>query len=204
MNLFLSLSVLVLACTGLYIQDQAAVTAPEAPLLASMVSSDKPSTKEESSETIPWSARRIVGWSDFQGAPVTGTEAVASTSTTLGLSYQLRNGELSFEINCTFSKPHSWGSLKTEYILAHEQGHFDITEICARKLHQALQDYTFNRRTYKTDLTKIYQQIVDLKENMQETYDQETDHSRRKKVQAEWEARIDQMLAETQPWAAYP
>ncbi|RYY91079.1 MAG: DUF922 domain-containing protein, partial [Chitinophagaceae bacterium] len=145
--------------------------------------------KEENLELIPWSVRRIVGWEDFQGASVLGTEAVASTSTSLGLSYQLRGGQLAYEITCTFSKTKSWGMLKNDYILAHEQGHFDITELCARYLHQALSEYQYNRGTYKQDINRIYSEIVAKKEALQEQYDGETDHSRKRKIQYEWQER---------------
>lgn len=160
--------------------------------------------REESAELIPWSARRIVGWEDFQSSPQTGTEAVASTSTSLGLSYQLKDGELTFNITCNFQKTKSWGLMKTDYILAHEQGHFDITELCARHLYQELTAYNFDRRNFKADLTRIYNSVVAEKEALQNTYDQETDHSRNRKVQSEWLQRIDQELEATQAYATYP
>lgn len=160
--------------------------------------------KEESAEAIPWSARRMLTWEDFQSAPRQNTDAVASTSTSLGISYQVRNGVLNYEITCNFSKLKSWGSLKTDYILAHEQGHFDITEIFARKLNQKLEEYQFNRKTYRQDINRIYQSIVAEKEAMQQAYDGETDHSRKRRRQNEWMDRIEQILEETEPYAVYP
>ena len=47
-------------------------------------------------------------------------------------------------------------SHKTDYILKHEQGHFDIAEIFARKLNKKMSEYKFNKTTYKTDLKNIY------------------------------------------------
>lgn len=161
-------------------------------------------SKEENNEFIPWTVRRDLSWDDFQGAPQHNTDAVASTSTSLGISYQLRNGELTYEVTCNFSKPKSWGLAKTPYILAHEQGHFDITEIFARKLNQRLLEYRFNKRTYRQDINNIYQTTVAEKEAMQQAYDGETDHSRRRRFQREWFDRIDQMLKETAPYATYP
>src|SRR2546423_4065612 len=85
-------------------------------------------------EYIPWRPARRLTWDDYQCDPVRNTDAVASTSTSLGISYQLVDSKLTYHITCGFSKSKSWGLLKTDYILAHEQGHFDITEIFARKL----------------------------------------------------------------------
>ncbi|RYD94296.1 MAG: DUF922 domain-containing protein [Sphingobacteriales bacterium] len=129
---------------------------------------------------------------------------MASTSTSLGLSYQMKDGELTYNITCNFQKTKSWGLMKTDYILAHEQGHFDITELCARRLYQELAGHQFERRTFKAELTRMYNDIVAQKEAMQNTYDNETDHSRNRKVQAEWMTRIEQELEATQGYAAYP
>jgi hypothetical protein len=201
MNLSVSIPVLIFAFVGLRMAQPTAPDA-QAPLIASMVTETP--AREENAELIPWSVRRNVSWEDFQSAPVHGTDAVASTSTSLGLSYQYKDGELSYTITCNFQKSKSWGIMQTDYILAHEQAHFDITELCARRLYQALSGYEFNRRSYKSDLTRIYNGIVREKEAMQETYDRETDHSRNRKVQMAWLDRVNKELDETQAYAVYP
>jgi hypothetical protein len=160
--------------------------------------------RSENDEFIPWLIQRKLSWEDFSGEPRKNSEAVASTSTSLGIAYQVEKGNLSYRITCNFSRHKSWGLLKTEYILAHEQGHFDITEIAARKLHQALYEYEFNRKSYRDDINTIYQRIVKEKEDMQALYDRESDHSRNRKVQYTWNEKISLMLSETAPWAEYP
>lgn len=159
--------------------------------------------KNRSTDFIPWSNQRLT-WDDFLCEPKKGTDAVASTSTSLGIAYQLDNGKLVYDITCNFSKTKSWGLLKTDYILAHEQGHFDITEIFARKLNEALQNYELNKRSFKKDVSGIYQSIVRQKEEFQKMYDGETDHSRNRKAQYEWLEKIQQLLDETEVYAAYP
>jgi hypothetical protein len=159
---------------------------------------------EETEEYISWSAMRKLNWEDFRCEPKRNTDAVALTSTALGITYRMSNGELDYEITCSFSKIKSWGILKTPYILAHEQGHFDITEIFARKLHQELLDYKFSRRTYRQDVNNIYDRVVKAKEAFQKAYDGQTDHSRNKTVQKEWEERIAKVLDETIPFEEYP
>jgi hypothetical protein len=161
-------------------------------------------SKKEDNEYIPWTYDRPLTWEDFQSSPKKNTDAVASASTSLGIAYQIRNGELTYQITCNFSKIKSWGIVKTDYILAHEQGHFDITEIFARKLYQELKAYRLNVKTYKQDINNIYRKIVAEKEAFQEAYDGQTDHSRQKRAQYEWLDRIDQILEETDPFADYP
>jgi hypothetical protein len=158
----------------------------------------------EDAEFIPWSNHLRLTWDDFQCEPKRGTDAVASTSTSLGIAYQMQQGRLNYHITCNFSKVKSWGLMKTDYILAHEQGHFDITEIFARKLNEALMNYEFNKRTFRKDINEIYQSIVRQKEEYQRMYDGESDHSRNRKSQYEWLERIQLLLDETQHFAGYP
>ena len=98
------------------------------------------------------------------------------------------------KFNAGFQKPRSWGRSKTDYILNHEQGHFDIAEIFARKLNKKMSEYQFNKTTYKNDLKNIYDGITTEKEVFQDQYDKETDHSRKKEQQAEWLKKIEKML----------
>lgn len=160
--------------------------------------------ENDDDKVIPWKAQRKLAWDDFLCDPQNEGEAVASTSTSLGLSYQLKEHKLTYRITCDFSKEKSWGALKTAYILAHEQAHFDITEIHARKLYQALYEYETKSEKSKADIAAIYNRIVKEKEAMQHAYDGETDHSRRRNQQIDWLQKIDTMLLETEMFASYP
>src|SRR5215213_8155583 len=171
--------------------------------LSRSITSDS-TLKAESQDMIPWELDKRLAWDDFLCEPKVGSDAVASTSTSLGIAYQLSSGQLRYHITCYFNKEKSWGLMKTDYILAHEQGHFDITEIFARKLNQALQNYTLNRPTFQKDINTIYEAVVASKEAFQSAYDGETDHSRNKRKQAEWLERINNLLEDTQPYANYP
>ena len=162
------------------------------------------SSRIETAEMIPWSMNKRLAWDDFLCEPKKGSDAVASTSTSLGIAYQLTEGNLQYRITCNFNKEKSWGLLKTDYILAHEQAHFDITEIFARKLNEALQNYQFNKRSFKKDISQIYQSVVDQKEAFQKQYDSETDHSRNRKMQYDWLEKIETLLEETQAYSSYP
>jgi hypothetical protein len=169
----------------------------------SIVSRDS-TFRTSSEDMIPWQGDKRLAWDDFLCEPKVGTDAVASTSTSLGIAYQLTDGTLKYHITCYFNKEKSWGLMKTDYILAHEQGHFDITEIFARRLNEALQNYQFSKRTYKKDISQIYQAIVSQKEEYQKMYDSETDHSRNRRTQYDWLEKIENLLGETASFSQYP
>lgn len=154
-------------------------------------------------ELIPWQDGRKLNWNDYYGKPDPRSDAAASTSTNLGVQFSFNNNTFQYKINCSFSKNKSWVLVKNDFILSHEQGHFDITKIFARKLNKSLSEYQFNRDSYRKDLDKIYQDITEEKGKMQDQYDQETDFSRNKEKQIEWLKKNEGMLKELQRFASY-
>ncbi len=154
-------------------------------------------------ELIHWSADRKLTWADYQGAAKPGSDVAASTATYLGIEYSFNSKGFGYKITCSFSKNKSWGLHKTDYILAHEQGHFDIAEIFARKLNREMSAYKFDKDNFKEDLKNIYQRITTEKENMQNDYDRETNHSILKEKQMEWLKKISQLLEEYKSYADY-
>jgi hypothetical protein len=159
--------------------------------------------QSENEELISWNEGKKLTWADYKGMAKTGTDAAASTATYLGIEYNFNNKGFGYRITCSFSKNKSWGLHKTDYILAHEQGHFDIAEIYARKLNKKMSDYKFDKDNFKTDLKKIYEGITTEKEAMQNDYDRETNHSINKDNQAEWLQRIEKMLREYKTYSNY-
>jgi hypothetical protein len=150
-----------------------------------------------------WSYEQRLVWDDFKGAPVRNSDAAALTATHLGFSYSFSKGQISYEIICRFDKKKSWGLVKNDWILGHEQGHFDIAEIFARELNKEVSDYKFNKNTFQKDLDEIYREVMADKEAYQLKYDEETNFSRHKKNQEEWLKRIAKDLEELAPYASY-
>lgn len=154
-------------------------------------------------ELITWREGKKLTWADYKGKAKPDTDAAASTATYLGIEYNFGNKGFDYKITCSFSKTKSWGLHKTDYILAHEQGHFDIAEIFARKLNMEMINYKFNKNSFKEDLKKIYLSITTAKEEMQNDYDRETNHSIIKDKQVAWLKKISQLLTEHKDFADY-
>jgi predicted secreted Zn-dependent protease len=160
-------------------------------------------TIAQDNEFIRWSAVKRLTWNDYLASPSTSNDIAAITSTALGMEYHVRNNSITYNISCRFSKIKSWGRYKTDYILQHEQGHFDITEIFARRLVKAVREYKFDPKKYQDDLSKLYKKIMEEKEEFQEKYDEETDFSRNKVKQAEWLKKIMQELEDLEEYGDY-
>lgn len=154
-------------------------------------------------ELISWDADRKLTWDDYRGEPDPSTDAAASTTTRLTVSYQFKKDGYRFTIRSGFDPYRSWGTHRTAYILSHEQGHFDLAEVYARKLFRNLSEYRFDANNYRKDLKKIYDDVIKEKEAIQNEYDEETRHSILKAKQAEWLKKIAAMLEETNEYASY-
>jgi Bacterial protein of unknown function (DUF922) len=154
--------------------------------------------------SIQWEASRRLAWDDFKSVPDNNSSNAALTSSTLSFKYNYDAEKgFSYSIACLFEKNSSWGKVKTDYILSHEQGHFDIAEICARKLNKTVSAYSFNPATARKEVPDMYQQIMKDLAAMQNQYDSETDFSRDKEEQAAWKIKIKNELEQLKAYANY-
>jgi len=161
-------------------------------------------TTQKDDSSIPWSAERRLTWSDFKSAPDENTSNAALTSSKITFKYSYDGDKgFTYAIGCLFEKNSSWGRVKTDYILAHEQGHFDIAEIYARKLNKMVKAYKFNAAKAQKELPALYQKIMDELAAAQNTYDKDTDFSRDKEEQAAWSEKINRDLFKLSDFAAY-
>src|SRR5688572_4083802 len=159
--------------------------------------------QDKNEELVAWNASSKLTWADYKASPDPRSDAAATTTTYLGIEYNINREGFSYKIQCRFSKNRSWGLHRTDYILSHEQGHFDIAEIYARKLHKSLSEYNFNKKTFQQDLKEIYENLMREKEAMQEQYDRETNHSINRTAQAAWLSKIYDLLSLYQDYSAY-
>src|SRR5436190_457537 len=91
-------------------------------------------------EVISWSKDRKLTWADYKGKPQRRF-AAASTVYSLGRKVIMQsNGTTAAQINAYFYCDDSWKkeSWINESVLAHEQKHFDIVELFARKIRKKL------------------------------------------------------------------
>lgn len=146
---------------------------------------------------IPYDPDSPLTWSDFEGKPIKNHEAHALTSyeVMFSSSYNGETGEMQFEVTCVFVKDKSWVKEDpTDLLLKHEQGHFDIAEIYTRKLRKELGQMKFNPKTIEAEVGKIYNRLMKESHERQRKYDKETDHSKIKEKQAEWDIIIAKEL----------
>ena len=150
-------------------------------------------------QKILWKADEKLTWADFQGAPDPRIPYHANTSSGLSFSWSLKTSEDSaefvYEVHSYFHPMESWvkGEQPSASLLAHEQLHFDISELYVRKLRQQLAGYQLGAEV-KEDLNRIYQENEKGRQLMQDRYDRESDHGLEKEAQAKWKVFVDTEL----------
>ncbi|WP_179345245.1 DUF922 domain-containing protein [Winogradskyella ursingii] len=148
---------------------------------------------------IEWSLDRKLTWDDFKGQPDLATYPNALALTNSGFGYE--SGVSMFKegkvfVQSVFNTNYSWviPEGRNEYVLRHEQIHFDITEIYSRKLRKELYD----ANATSSDILKtkqIFDRIFNEMELRQLRYDQETQRGDKKETQEHWEAVVELELA---------
>ena len=78
-----------------------------------------------------------------------------------------------------------------ESVLAHEQKHFDIDELYARKLRKQVKENTYTSYSnLKTKSDSLYNVIDKEMDIFQDKYDEETDGSMNGDKQREWNKKV--------------
>jgi hypothetical protein len=170
-------------------------------------------------DEISWNAQRRLSWDDFRGPVPRGRASAdaAMTAASLRWSYaytiERSGGVCVYEITkietaATFDPAASWvePDHRTADVLAHEQGHFDLTEVhklmfdersrgllgtsgpCRGRNTRAIAKSV--ERDIAGTLGKIYDDIWSNHERVQAAYDAETEHSMNSAAQKSWLEKI--------------
>jgi len=156
-------------------------------------------------EKIHWTEGRKLTWLDFRGTPSGPNDYVASTNSgvSFSFSYQERNGvgKVDFTVLSNFYPNLSWYRPErvSKYILKHEQMHFDISELHARKLRKHLASL-IQDRTFKTKAEPFYEANERERRKMQKQFDTDSDHSNKKEEEFRWRTYIAAQLKVYERW----
>ena len=112
------------------------------------------------------------------------------------MSWDCNGNAFTFTATSKFDKENSWKrDVRTAELLAHEQLHFDLAELYARKMrkHFALLP---NACALSTDeVAAQAREIQDAWGAREELYDVESEHSRNRPEQLRWEAMVLKEMA---------
>lgn len=150
-------------------------------------------TSMSSSDVIFYNTQKQLEWKDFRGKPIESSRAAAITASGFGYKADHKNtgskGQLNIGVYCYFNKNNSWvkPGKTTEYILSHEQNHFNISFIAASLFVEKLKNAGLNNQNFNILLPRIYKESCDFMNKMQDDYDGQTKNGQLKEIQAKWD-----------------
>lgn len=152
-------------------------------------------------EEVPWSPTSKLEWKDFKGEVPLGSKAAATTASGISYSFSTfyENGEMKvdYQVQAFFYPTKSWyrPQICNDMTLLHEQLHFDISEVFARKMDREMSETEFTKNI-KQEVRVLYKRILKELDAFQRRYDLETDFSRNIEKQKLWQKQINSLLKE--------
>lgn len=142
--------------------------------------------------SLAWTTHRL-SWKHFHGRPRLGTSTAAQTSSGVTYVVECHGERFRYAVLATFSPAESWvrpdippHRTASPRTLKHEQTHFDITELFARRLRRAFSSVRDICPSHPRDARKLFDRLSRESQSMQEQYDQETAHGTALDAQARW------------------
>jgi len=163
------------------------------------------SFSQNETKDINWHERNILTWNDFKkvdNMPYGYGYAKANAFTRSGIKTSLgRYGDGYVVIKVTAymgtNKSFVLRDYMSNYLLKHEQGHFNISEIFARKMRLRLKKAIINQIIFDNISDNIEKEL----RNYQKLYDKETNHSKNIEKQEEWDIKIANELKELEEYS---
>ncbi len=152
-------------------------------------------------QEIQWSSDRKLSWVDFKGTPMIVSNSNVGAESFCGFGFQ-SNYVTAFTktkifVNATFDCHLSWvreDQKHNDKLLKHEQFHFNLSEVYARKLRKRFSEAHLNAGNINTEANTIFKQVYVKYLTRQELYDAETNYGLDKGKQKEWQFNIRQEL----------
>lgn len=151
-------------------------------------------------DVIYYHPARPLSWRDFKGSPDASSRASAVTASGFGYKADYKNvgsrTHINISVYCYFNKNNSWvkSGRATEYILNHEQQHFDISFIAASIFVDKLKSANLTKANYNTILPAIYKESCAIMNKLQDEYDGQTKNGQLQEMQVKWNTYLKEKI----------
>lgn len=150
---------------------------------------------------IEWAESQRLSYSDFTGPGARSQDPHAILDTLavvvcyIKYDFKLEGGKGILHAYAVLDTQKSWLGMRDSDVLHHEQGHFDITEVYARRFQKLMNDTTIaSLHDYFVYLNSTYSQVQDDLAREQAKYDAWTMNAPGKEYYFKW---ISEQLADS-------
>jgi predicted secreted Zn-dependent protease len=143
---------------------------------------------------LEWNEFYTLSWEDFKGKPTEESIGDAGTAVRIKAKPYYVDNKLKYNVNAYFNRDKSWATDRSPELLKHEQLHFDIAELYARKIRKRISDLSSEGvkdiDTYNAEIRAL----LDESNERDRQYDAETLHGAISKKQVHWEQMVKEEL----------
>ena len=157
--------------------------------------------KKLKNDTIVWQKDSLLTREDFKGKV---TKQWAGCCATFLMVTPVENeGNMLFSVQAVFQKSKSNIIQTSDYILKHEQLHFDICELYARKLRKMMSETDYKKvRDIQHQIQTMYNKVSMDCEKYEVKYDEDTNHGENPAKQKVWEDDVANQLKELDQYSS--
>lgn len=178
--------------------DEQAASNPKLATSIKVIFTDHP--EKETNDTVFYTSKRPLTWSDFKGSPSKPSKYAAAIFPSFSYDgrTEVKNGTLLLYLNLKvyMLQSSSWAKAGTldAYGLNHEQKHFDIAKLVAERFKQKITPDILSVADYNSIIQYHFIESFREMNHLQEKYDAETQHGLNKTAQEQWNKRVAEEL----------
>lgn len=152
------------------------------------------SSNNSTPQAIEWNEFYELRWDDFAGKRPGDAAGDAGTVVQIKARPFLIKDKVHYDVYALFVKEKSWAEAYTAPLLAHEQLHFDIAELYARKIRKKISELQAENVKDVDAYNLSIQELLQESNEIDMQYDVETLHGAMVEKQKEWTERVNAEL----------
>lgn len=171
-------------------------------LLAGFHASHAQMNKKLAKDTIIWKKDSLLVKENFQAKhPV--VKAPAYTTSSIYFYSDDKSRNLLYHVEALFIKSKSYMKDSSLYALNHEQLHFDICEVNARRLRQMIKEKDFTKvKNAVSEIQKMANKAMKDFRSEETEYDRDTQHGINSAKQHLWDEKVAKELSDLEKYSA--
>lgn len=154
--------------------------------------------EDPAGDLISWNEFYRLQWHDFMGQPDEHRMGDAGAAVQIKAKPFLVRKKIKYDVTAFFNRGKSWARDQSPSLLAHEQLHFDIAELYARKIRKKIKELNDRGVNDIKTYNSAIQELLLESNDADERYDLETLHGALSKKQAAWAKQVKAELLQLQ------
>ena len=164
-------------------------------LISVYIESHSQKDADRANAELLWNEFYTLQWDDFRGEPDRNSHGDAGTAVQIKAKPFTIDNRVHYDVTAIFNRHKSWARDTSTALLAHEQLHFDLAELYARKIRKRLKELSDQGVNEIKELNEAIRELLLESNKVDAQYDAETLHGGLLTKQAAWERKIKSELA---------